>query len=115
MSEIDPGLDRHIWEAELEGMEDGLRTAPAESLPDFLDLVERMLAAHGYDTTPHTTDAAPDVAAGLARARELVERLARGDDVATDDAFQSAAELRALYRGLVDEPAGDAGGATDGA
>ena len=107
MTEVEPGVDRHIWEAEYEGMDEALRTEPTEALPDFLDLVERMLVGHGYDTEPSTTDGAPEVRATLARARELVARTDAGEAVDNDDAFQATAELRALYRGLIEEPDGD--------
>jgi hypothetical protein len=115
MSEIEPGLERHISQVEYEAMEDDLRTTPAESLPELLDLVERMAEAHGYDAEPDTTSEAPDVAAGLARARELVERIDAGDEVRTDDASQTIAELRSFYLWLQEEPVADLEDLTDGA
>jgi hypothetical protein len=115
MSEIEPGLDRHLWQAEYEAMEEGLRTEPAESLPELLDLVERMAEAHGYDAEPDTTSGGPDVPAGLDRARELVDQIDAGTDVRADDASQAIAELRSLYLGLLEQPTADVEDLTDGA
>jgi hypothetical protein len=104
MSEIEPGVDRHDWETEYEALGDELRTEPAESLPELLDLVERMLEAHGFPLDGDIAEDAPEVEAAVGRARELVRRLGAGETVENDDAFQAAAELRGLYRSLISEP-----------
>jgi hypothetical protein len=104
MSEIEPGMDRHDWESEYEALEDGLRTEPAEALPEFLDLVGRMLEEHGIDVDGAMAEGDPEVGAAVGRARELVQRLDTGAQVENDDLFQAAAELRGLYRSLLSEP-----------
>jgi hypothetical protein len=109
MSEALQGDDRHAWETEYEGLSEDLRTDPAEALPELLDLVERMLAAAGYeDGVPGAPDD-PEVAVVLERAREAVERGDAGSEVGNDDAFQTAGELRSLYRTLLDAPEAEAG------
>jgi hypothetical protein len=109
MSEAMQGGDRHMWESEYEMLADELRTEPIEALPELLDLVERMLGAAGYDKG--LPGAAPDrdVDISLERAREIVRRRERGEAVANDDAYQAAAELRELYKALLDHPEADAG------
>ena len=109
MSEATQGGDRHLWETEYEALADDLRTEPLEALPELLDLVERMLAAAGYEKT--LAEAAPerDVDVALGRAREAVRRSERGEAVGNDDAFQAAAELREVYKALLDHPEAGAG------
>ena len=104
MSELEPGADRHDWETEYEALGDELRSEPAESLPELLDLVERMLEAHGFHVDGDIAEDAPEVEAVVGRARELVRRLDAGEPVDNDDLFQGAAELRSLYRSLLSEP-----------
>jgi hypothetical protein len=109
MSEAVQGDDRHAWETEYEGLAEDLRTHPAEALPELLDLVERMLAAAGYeDGVPGGADE-PEVGVVLERAREAVERSETGAEVGNDDAFQTAGELRSLYQRLLDAPEAEAG------
>ena len=105
MSELEPGFDRHEWESEYEALEDELRTEPAEALPELLDLVERMLEAHGFHIDGDVAEDAPEVEAAVGRARELVRRIDAAEPVENDDAFQAAAELRSVYRSLLSEPA----------
>ena len=109
MSEATQGGDRHVWESEYEALAEDLRTEPVEALPELLDLVERMLAAAGYEKA--LPEAAPerDVDVALERAREAVRRSESGEAVGNDDAFQAAAELRDLYKSLLDHPEAEAG------
>lgn len=109
MSDPVQGADRHLWETEYAGLEDALRTDPAEALPELLDLVERMLDAAGQG---HEVPGGPDdpvIAARTGRARELVELHEAGEPVPNDDAFQAAGELRELYRELLDRPETESG------
>jgi hypothetical protein len=46
---LEPGLDRHEWESELQSLEEELRSNPAEMLPELDGLVARMLQEAGYD------------------------------------------------------------------
>ena len=108
MSEAAPGADRHLWQTELEGLEEPLRSEPAEALPELLDLVERMLRAAGWGEAPGQP-AAPDVEAGVERARELVARRDAGGEVRADDAQQAAAELRELARLVLEHPEAETG------
>ena len=48
---VEPGLDRHEWESEMQALEDQLGENPAEALPELDRLLERMLEQTGYDLT----------------------------------------------------------------
>jgi hypothetical protein len=109
MSEAELGADLHDWKSEYAALEEDLRTEPVEALADFLDLVERMLAAAGYELGPDGEYDEPEVEKAVERARELVRLRERREDVAVDDAFQAAAELRELYRGLLEHPEAETG------
>lgn len=105
MSDYDIGADRHVWESRYAQIDDDLAADPVEPLGDLLDLVEEMLDAAGYETTPaEGASAEPDTIAALRRAREIVALQEAGDDVRHDDAQQAAAELRSLFRGLREHP-----------
>lgn len=103
------GGDRHSWESEYEGLADDLRTEPAEALPELLDLVERMLGAASYGRA--LPEAAPEREADvvLERAQDVIRRYEAGLPVGNDDAFQAAAELRDLYKALLERPEAEGG------
>ena len=109
MSEATQDNDRHAWEGEYASLEEDLRTRPLEALPELLDLVERMLAAAGYVEPEPGASPERDVDVALGRAEEVIRRYEGGLPVGNDDAFQAAAELRDLYRGLLDRPEAEAG------
>ena len=115
MSEAELGADLHDWQSEYAALEDDLRTEPVEALSELLDLVERMLAAAGYELGLDGQYDEPEVEKAVERARELVRLRDRGENVATDDAFQAAAELRELYRGLLEHPEAETGADLRGA
>ena len=50
-----------------------------------------------------------DVDVALGRAQEVIRRYEGGLPVGNDDAFQAAAELRDLYKALLDHPRAEAG------
>ena len=109
MSEATQGDDRHAWESEYASLEEDLRTRPLEALPELLDLVERMLDAAGHVEPEPGATLERDVDVALERAEEVIRRYEGGLPVGSDDAFQAAAELRALYKALLDHPEAEAG------
>ena len=109
MSEATQGDDRHGWESEYASLEEDLPTRPLEGLPELLDLVERMLASAGYVEPDPGATLERDVDLALGRAEEVIRRYEGGLPVGNDDAFQAAAELRELYRALLDNPRAEAG------
>lgn len=109
MREDEPGVDMHVWRTRYSALEDELTSDAADALPELLDLVEEMLTAAGFDTEEDGASEQPEVGAALARARELVAAVDAGEPVRADDAQQAAAELRELYRGLLDRPETETG------
>ena len=104
MSEAMQGDDRHSWESEYEGLAEGLRTEPTEALTELLDLVERMLGAASYGRALPEAAPAREADIVLERAQEVIRRYEAGLPVANDDVFQAAAELRDLYKALLERP-----------
>ena len=95
MREDEPGVDNHLWRTRYSALEEELAADAASALPELLDLVEEMLTAAGFVTTPGGTIAQqPEVAAVLARGRELAAAVDAGEPVRADDAQQAVAELR---------------------
>ena len=83
----DPGLDRHEWETEWQGLEPLISDSPAETLPEMDDLIARMLEAHGYPLEEEHEFEAPEAeivkefheARRVARLEEAGERVDPGD------------------------------------
>ncbi len=95
MSMQEPGLDRHVWESEFASLEDDLRDDPQGALPDFVDLVERMLEERGVEE-------GDELMAEFRSARETADRCERGEADAGD--VGAAVEgLRSVYQTLLVE------------
>jgi hypothetical protein len=105
MSQLDPGLDRHEWETEWQALEEELESAPAETLPEAADLVERMLEARGYavdDPVAREGDD-PEVLREWASASETAQRIDRGESVDPGDVAAAINGVRLLYSHLIGE------------
>lgn len=109
MSEAMQGGDRHSWQSEYEGLAEDLRTEPTEALPELLDLVERMLGAASYGRALQQAAPAREADVVLERAQDVIRRYEAGLPVGNDDAFQAAAELRELYKALLERPEAEGG------
>jgi hypothetical protein len=102
----EPGLDRHEWSTEWESIEDDLRESPVEALPELDDLVSRMLAAHGFALDGEDGDprAQSEEVIQYRAAREVTQRVDRGEDYDPGDGADAVNAYRAIYEGLIDEP-----------
>lgn len=102
----EPGLDRHEWETEWEALEPLVADAPAEALPELDDLVERILAAHGYPTDDHAAAEAaePEIVVEFLEARRITRLVELGEAVDPGDIGAAVNGYRTLYRRLIDEP-----------
>jgi len=102
----EPGLDRHEWQTEWEGLEPELEDAPAATLPELDDLVARMLVAHGYalDDEVALEGEERDVVAEYLAAHAMTQ-LAERDEKTPDPGDVAAAVngYRAIYEHLIDE------------
>jgi hypothetical protein len=96
----EPGLDRHEWESELQGLEEQLSENPAETLPELDALVGRMLEETGFaigDTVARSGDE-PEVVAEFLAAREITEAVERdGDDISPGDVAAAINGYRAVF------------------
>jgi hypothetical protein len=109
MSELDVGANRHEWETRFAQIEEDAAGEPVDALAELTGLVEEMLVAAGY--RPSVTEASsgePEVVGAVAYARELLALNEAGEEVRHDDAQAAAAELRELYRELIEHPEADA-------
>ncbi|HSP74021.1 MAG TPA: hypothetical protein VLN26_16740 [Gaiellaceae bacterium] len=95
MSTPEPGLDLHEWQTERESLQEQLEESPEEALPDFADLVGRVLEARSTGDDPELQeryDAARDVA-----------RLAESGDADPGDVADAINNLSELFDALVVE------------
>src|SRR5205823_1559393 len=95
---VEPGLDRHEWETEWQGLQPLIVDSPAEALPEVDRLIERMLTERGYPTTEEEArdSASPELVAEFLEARRITNMIERGE---TDDPGEIGAAITA-YRNL---------------
>jgi hypothetical protein len=100
----EPGLDRHEWESELQGLEDQLAESPAESLPELDALVSRMLEETGYDLADPVVREGDEreVVTEFLAAREITEAAERGaEEISLGDVAAAINGYRAVFDYLV--------------
>ena len=100
----DPGLDRHEWETEWQGLEPLLADSPAEALPEVDVLVERMMLAHGYPVEAGDEFEAPEVEVvkEFLEARRVARLVDAGEAVDPGDVGAAVAGYRNVYDYLTD-------------
>src|SRR4029450_7104449 len=65
MSDVEPGVERRIWEIGLAAIKDELGSEPVESLGDLLGLGEKVLATGGGGVGGRCEDRAEDAYARI--------------------------------------------------
>ena len=105
MSMPEPGLDRHEWESEMQALEPELEDAPAEALPELGDLIERILQERGYDLSDPVAREGEEreVVAEYMAAREISDRLERGEDVGPGDIAAAVNGFRTIFDYVIAE------------
>lgn len=100
---VEPGLDRHQWESEMEALEDELRESPADTLPELDRLVERMLEETGYDVADPVVREGEEreVVAEFLAAREITRLVERDADDDPGDVAAAINGYRAIFDYLV--------------
>ena len=100
MATPEPGLDRHEWESELASIEDDLRDSPTETLPELTRLVERMLEERGYDLDDPVAREGEEreIVTEFLAAREVADRVDRGEDVDPGDVAGAIEGLVSLFQ-----------------
>jgi hypothetical protein len=97
---MEPGVDRHEWESEMQALEDQLGENPAEVLPELDRLLERMLAETGYDLADPVTREGDDreIVAEFLAAREITELAERDQgDIGPGDVAAAINGYRAVF------------------
>ena len=90
----------------MQQLEPELEDAPGEALPELGDLVERILVECGYDIHDPVARSGEEreVVAEFLAAREIADRLERGDDdVGPGDVAVAVNGFRDIYAYLVSE------------
>jgi hypothetical protein len=102
---LEPGLGRHEWETQWQALEPQLADAPAESLSEVGDLVERMLEERGYalDDPVAREGEERDVVAEVLAAREITTLIERGETPDPGDVAAAVNGYRAIYEYLIEE------------
>jgi hypothetical protein len=96
----DPGLDRHEWETEWQGLESLVAESPA--LPEVDGLLERMLEAHSFPLTSSTRarGAQGEVVKEFLEARHVTRLGEAGEGVDPGDIGAVVAGYRNVYAHL---------------
>jgi hypothetical protein len=104
---LEPGLDRHDWESEWQGLEPLLHDSPAEALPEADALISRILEERGYsldDPVAREGDER-EVVAEFQAAHDIAVLVERGEteNVSPGDIAAAVNGYRALFDHLVSE------------
>ena len=106
MSTPEPGLDLHDWQTQMEQLNEQLEDSPLEALPEFADLIERIMVERsiltetGEPVTEENRD--PEIVDRYRAAREIAT-LAEAGDADPGDLADAINQLRELYEFLVVE------------
>lgn len=102
---IEPGLDRHEWETEWQGLEPLVVDSPAEALPELDRLIERMMNDRGFPTTEEAAheSADPEIVAEFLEARRITNLIDGGESVDPADVGAAVTGFRNLYEFLLAE------------
>jgi len=100
----EPGLDRHDWETEWQGLEGSLADAPLETLPELGALIARMLEARGFALVEHEGEAEtePETMREFAEARRITQLADSGERVDPGDIGLAVQAYRNLYAYLLE-------------
>jgi hypothetical protein len=101
----EPGLHRHEWETEWQGLEPLVVDSPEEALPELDSLIERMLSERGYPTTEEAAHEStePEVVAEFLEARRITNLVAGGETVDPSQIGAALTGYRSLYEFLLPE------------
>jgi hypothetical protein len=86
-SDLERGVELHVWETRWAELEEALADDPAGALPEACDAIEELV---GSDFVDDGLDV------DFAAARETADRVERGDDVDPGDVGAAIENLRAI-------------------
>jgi hypothetical protein len=103
--EEEPGLDLYDWESRFQQLEPDLADDPAQALPELADLVREMLEERGADVDDPVLGVSEEreFVVDYRAAREVADRVERGEDVDPGDIGAAIQSLRAAYEYVVAE------------
>jgi hypothetical protein len=98
-SQYEPGLDLHEWETQWQQLRDLAEDDPAPALPELADFVQAMLERRGIrpEALPDGGGQEPDVTRAYRFAREVGDRVERGEDVGPGDIGAAHEALVEVY------------------
>jgi hypothetical protein len=100
--EMDPGLDRHVWESEWAQIRELLDDDPQEGLGAADDLIERMLVERGFpEDTVGREGVDVEITAELEEARRVTEAHDAGEEVGAADTIAAASAYQRLFDALM--------------
>jgi hypothetical protein len=101
---VEPWLDRHEWESEMQALEDQLGENPAEALPELDRLLERMLDETGYELTDPVVREGDEreVVSEFLAAREITQLSEKDEgDIGPGDVAAAINGYRAVFDYIV--------------
>ena len=99
MSELEPGLDLHEWETRWAEIEEALEEDPAEALVEACDEIEELLRIRAGDQV--LKQQAPELETAYESARDVANRIERGEDVGPGDVGGAIESLRMVRQSLL--------------
>ncbi len=99
----EPGLDEHEWTTRFEGLEEDIRSSPAESLSDLDDLIAEMMVARGLPLGEREGEELlePEVVRQFEEARRITRQLDSGGPYDPGDIASAVEGYLALYEELL--------------
>ncbi len=100
----EPGLDKHEWETEWQGLEPLLADSPTEALPEVDDLVARLMEARGFPLQESEAEstAEPETVREFVEARRITRLVDSGETVDPGDIGLAVTAYRNLYGYLLE-------------
>jgi hypothetical protein len=98
-SQYEPGLDLHEWETQWQQLHDLAQDDPAQALPELADFVESILEQRGIrpEAAPDGAGQEVDVTHAYRFAREIGDRVERGEEVSPGDIGAAHEALADVY------------------
>jgi hypothetical protein len=99
----EPGLDEHQWASRYAALEEDVRDAPAESLPELDELVAEMMEARGLplEEEPGDDTTEPETIRQFAEARRVTRLVDGGESYDPGDVANAVDAYRSLYNYLL--------------